>query len=661
MSFLQPLFLAGLALAALPVVIHLINQRRYQTVRWGAMMFLLAAHRMSQGFARLRQWLILLFRVLAVACLAFVIARPLAGGWLGLASAGRADTTIVLLDRSPSMQQQDASAGQTKLAAGRRQLVDMFRQLPSSRWTLIESATNRPRELESADSLERAPETGPAGASADIPTMLQAAHDYIVANQTGRTEVWICSDLRNNDWNADDARWEALRSAFAAFPQGVRFHLLTFAKRADENLAIRLTGLRRRQTESGAELFVSLRLTRTSPAAETISVPVQFELEGARSSLTVELTGDKFELRDHPLPLGEVQARGWGRVSIPADANLADNEFFFAFDPNQTRRTVIVADDAETAEALRLAASISADAGEPCTAETISPRQAATIDWNQAALILWQSALPAGETAAQLKSLVDRGGQVIFFPPQQPGTDKAFGVRWQAWQELDEEAAVDSWRGDQDLLAHAQSGMSLGVGQLALRNVCTLSGEVTPLATLRGGAPLLARAPTPRGGVYFCATTPARRDSNLASDGVVLYVMIQRALAAGAAALGEAQLRIAGDSPDPEAAASWRRLAGDASRLSTENAWQCGAYAQEDALVAVNRGEAEDQADVLDDERLASLFRGLDYVRIHEDAGDSRSLVQEIWRTFLAAMMFALIAESWLCLPRRPTATGGQP
>lgn len=156
MSFLQPLFLAGLALAALPIIIHLINQRRYQTIRWGAMMFLLAANRMSRGFARVRQWLILLLRTAAVACLAFVVARPLAGGWLSLASAGRADATIVILDRSPSMQQQDSSAGQTKLEAGRRQLVEALQQLPSSRWALIESASNKPREFESVEALERA-------------------------------------------------------------------------------------------------------------------------------------------------------------------------------------------------------------------------------------------------------------------------------------------------------------------------------------------------------------------------------------------------------------------------------------------------------------------------------------------------------------------------
>src|SRR5437763_13982012 len=106
MSFLQPLMLAALPLAALPIIIHLINQRRYQTIRWAAMMFLLAANRMSRGYAKLRQWLIMFFRMLAIAGLIFAISRPLASGWLGITAGGRADTTIILLDRSPSMRQQ---------------------------------------------------------------------------------------------------------------------------------------------------------------------------------------------------------------------------------------------------------------------------------------------------------------------------------------------------------------------------------------------------------------------------------------------------------------------------------------------------------------------------------------------------------------------------
>ncbi len=147
MSFLQPILLAALPLVALPIIIHLINQRRYQTVKWAAMMFLLAANRMSRGYARLRQWLIMAMRMAAIATLVFAVSRPLAGGWLGLAAGGKADTTIILLDRSPSMQQAGTAERGSKLETGVKQLVQTLETLGSGRWVLIESTTNRPREL----------------------------------------------------------------------------------------------------------------------------------------------------------------------------------------------------------------------------------------------------------------------------------------------------------------------------------------------------------------------------------------------------------------------------------------------------------------------------------------------------------------------------------
>ena len=149
MSFLQPWLLMGLPLIALPIVIHLINQRRFQTIRWAAMIFLLAANRMSRGYARLRQWLILAFRTLAILGLIVAISRPLSQGWLGLAAGGRADTTIILLDRSPSMSEQGRGTTDSKLQTGRSQLASSLGLLGSARWVLIESTTTEPREIES--------------------------------------------------------------------------------------------------------------------------------------------------------------------------------------------------------------------------------------------------------------------------------------------------------------------------------------------------------------------------------------------------------------------------------------------------------------------------------------------------------------------------------
>src|SRR4051794_17852303 len=142
MTFLQPLLLAALPLAALPVVIHLINQRRYQTIRWAAMIFLLAASRMSRGYAKLRQWLILAVRVLAVAGLVVSVSRPLAGGWLGRAGGGRPDTTILLLDRSPSMRQQGQGTVVSKLEAGRQQLARTLAGVGSRRGGVVERPAN---------------------------------------------------------------------------------------------------------------------------------------------------------------------------------------------------------------------------------------------------------------------------------------------------------------------------------------------------------------------------------------------------------------------------------------------------------------------------------------------------------------------------------------
>ena len=67
MSFYAPLLLLGLPLITLPILIHLINRQRHRTIAWGAMMFLLDAKRMTRGMAKLRHWLIMAMRVLAIA------------------------------------------------------------------------------------------------------------------------------------------------------------------------------------------------------------------------------------------------------------------------------------------------------------------------------------------------------------------------------------------------------------------------------------------------------------------------------------------------------------------------------------------------------------------------------------------------------------------
>lgn len=663
MSFLQPWLLLALPIAALPVIIHLINQRRFHSIQWAAMRFLLEANRLSRGYARLRQWLILLARVLAIAALVFVISRPLATGWLGLAGGGRPDTTIILLDRSASMTQQGAGRGQSKLDTGVNQLAQTLATLGSSRWILIDSVVLQPIELKSPAELTQSPNTRPTSAAADMAALLQATHDYIKINRTGQTEVWICSDLRANDWNSESGRWKGLRDSFQEFKQSVRFHLLAYPAPVAGNRAVRVTNVDRRMHADGtAALYLSLRLVRTG-SGETgkRSVPLRFDIEGARSELEVVMDGPELELKNHRIPLGGDRVRGWGRVSIPADECPADDEFYFVFDEPPPRHTLLVTEDSPESLPLELAAGSSPDPAVTSEVDVRGPDQLAAVPWEQIALLLWQAPLPQGETAEAIRQFEDRGGQIVFFPPASAGNESIYGVNWKTWQSPPEPIRIETWRGDQDLLARTQSGAALPVGELTVRRYCGLEGELTPLAKLYGGAPLLARVTTERGGVYFCAATASPADASLGTDGVALYVAIQRALVAGAAELAKAHQLAAGARFPSATADLWQRVAGSSEAMSTEYPFHAGVYSADEQMLAVNRDIAEDRPTILSDARVAELFRGLDFDRVDDQAGNMQSLAREIWRICLATMVVAMVAEAGLCLPRPPRPTGGAP
>lgn len=673
MSFLQPWMLAALPLIALPILIHLINQWRYQTKQWGAMMFLLAANRMNRGFARIRQWLILAARTLAVAGLIFAIARPLASGLLGMTGGGKTDTTIVLLDRSPSMLQQGIG-GATKLDSGRQQLANALETLGSKNWVTIDATTGQAQSFASLEAMVDSPAFQSSSATADLPKMLDSALSYLQINKPGPTEIWICSDLRESDWKAQSGTWEVTRDGFKQLPQSVRFHLLAYAQPPQNNVAIRVTEAKReRVTDNNVAentLLLSMRLSRSVDEAsdEKITLPIQIEIEGVRSEHQVELVGAQSEIRNHRLSLPASMQRGWGRVSIPADENNADNEFYFVFDDPPARRVVIVSEDRSATRALEIAAAVAPDGSATAVVEVLAPEQLDSLMLDDTALLIWQTKLPDSNTAPTIDNYVNAGGQVMFLPPSSlsSGTGAAspgrfHGVGWKSWNGSVDKVMVENWRGDQDLLAATKSGAGLPLGQLELSGFARLESEtpLTKLATLTGGEPLLARVPTSQGGIYFWSTSADPQVSSLAESGIVLFVAIQRAIERGQVALGQTAERTAGEAAEPTD--TWRQIAGAESALSTEYGSQAGVYESDQRLFAINRSMAEDQRDALDNEQVDQLFAGLPFARVDEQAGSLSGIVREIWRLFLITMIIALLVEAALCLPRVIRSSAQQP
>ena len=73
-----PLAAAGLACAAGPLLIHLLNRRRHRTVHWAAMDYLLQAMQRNRRILRIRDLILLLLRTAAVLLIGLGLAQHLA-------------------------------------------------------------------------------------------------------------------------------------------------------------------------------------------------------------------------------------------------------------------------------------------------------------------------------------------------------------------------------------------------------------------------------------------------------------------------------------------------------------------------------------------------------------------------------------------------------
>jgi hypothetical protein len=689
MTFLQPLMLIALPVAVLPVVIHLIHLYRRRQIKWAAMIFLRAAQQMNKGLSRLRQILILALRVLAVAAIILVVGRPLAGGWLGL-TGGAPDTVLILLDRSASMEQKDLATGVSKRLAGLRNIAKAINDTSASRshLVLIDSALDKPLPLDRADALLDVPQTEATDTAADIPALLQAALDYITANKTGRTDIWLLSDLQRTDWDPSSGRWQALRSAFALL-QGVRFHLLCYPQPADGDLGVTVNGVTRREGDGKAALLMDLRITRRLRSGEhpdPVDIPLRFVVNGISTAAKVTLRDSQLALDGYTIPIDQATHRGWGRVELPADAFPADNAFHFVFDDPPPLRSVIVSDDAAQTTPLTAALSAAADPERKYISCVLPVVRAAEIPWTDTALIVWQAPLPkpGDAIARQLQEFIATGHDILFLPPdpgtanlpiglpssalpsESPGNAELFGLHWQSWKvaPLAKPAAIQWWRNDSGLLANTRDGAALPVGTLEISRYCPVAGEGVPLARMAANETLLMRSAGDRtaGAAYFLGALPDPGSSSLARDGVVMFALLQRALSEGAATLGKAQQGFASATALGADPSLWHPVERADPVLPGDLPLRSGVVASGDRLIALNRPSGEDTAQTLSPAGLNDLFAGLDFRILTGALENTRSLTNEVWRTFLLCMALAILGEALLCLPpRRQKIAGDAP
>ena len=366
MSFLNPLFLFGLLAAAVPIVIHLFTRRRPRERPFPSLEFLAEVNQSEIRRLRLKQWLLLLLRTLAVAAIALAMARPALRGAGARSGAGAATTVVALVDMSGSMGAAAGASpgGQTTTLAGqaRRVVEDLLTTLGPADELLLVPYDRAPRPVSTRPSsdvarLRAATQALDAGAmTTDHRAALEfAARALAGAHALNRELFWV-SDFQAAGFPAPAG---GTAGTFAAAPAGpwaqTRVYLVPLAPRSRANVA--LTDAALTPTESGLALTVSATSFGADPGDLAVAArDVRTHDELARGFLGLPARGATSTL----LPLARVPDEG-GEVTIPDDPLPLDNRRVFAAGRSGTLRVVLREDGPPSA--LRLAL----EAGSPAS------------------------------------------------------------------------------------------------------------------------------------------------------------------------------------------------------------------------------------------------------------------------------------------------------
>ena len=221
--------LAWLGAASIPIILHLLNRRKFRETPWAAMRFLLAAIRKNHRRIRVEQWLLLAVRTLLILLVVSAMAKPFLES-LGAIPvfAGQRTHRVLVLDGSLSMAY--APAGATRFEQAKTLAAQLVRDArPGDAISLILMA-DPPRVVIGAPSANHAEVLNeledvslPHGGT-HLASTFEAVDRVLESSTIPQKEVVFLSDLQAASWRAgsgDEGLKRALEKLSSRRPRSV--------------------------------------------------------------------------------------------------------------------------------------------------------------------------------------------------------------------------------------------------------------------------------------------------------------------------------------------------------------------------------------------------------------------------------------------------------
>ena len=421
MNFLNPFFLLGLLAVAVPVVIHLINLRRPQKVQFSTLSFLNELKKSTIRKIRIKQYLLMALRALAVLFLALALARPFLPPTLTGSSSSEAPKAIgILIDNSASMSRVGA----------RGPLIEQAQKVAE---TIVDGARSDDRFLvattngeQSAINLQvasRALEsirTTDAGNTGNfISENLELLYERLQQSAMEQAIIYLITDAQKSQLQ----ELKDLTVENQAGAKQISFQLVELGDAVQQNLAVSDISLESRMLSKSSPLTVQVEVENVGEV-EAVKQFVSLEIEdrmvgqyqinlgpGERRKFLFEIVPDK---------VGDIA----GRAILDGDEITYDNTRFFVIRIPKSRSVLLLAGEEAGGQDFRSYLAPALEAAKKTNTQ-IEFREARVENIDQSELSNYDVIVLDGLKQVpeywfnDLQRFVQNGNGLLFFPSEQ--------------------------------------------------------------------------------------------------------------------------------------------------------------------------------------------------------------------------------------------------
>ena len=432
MSFMNLALVGGAAVAAIPILVHLISKSQHREVKWGAMHLIELTLKSQQRRLRFEHWLLMLLRCAIPILLALCMARPILKSTAALWSNAKT-SLLVVLDNSYSLDFK--GAGGTNFEKARDTAAELVQELQrgSDVNVVLMSDPKTPLYDTSVFNTEAVAEELQAMQAgfgqAQVSTALEHGAEQLLKMNHPHREVVLISDFQRISWPTEEGE-AALRTRVGQQLQGLEMPpnltLFHVGVEGRENVCV--------ETVSTSHLLLGIN--------QTVTVQASLRNYGERNheALRVIFHADGKPVDEQQIPLGAGERRQVRfrhsfdtpgshviEVATDADSLKADN-IFRASIPVWDKVPVLVINGAPDPEPLKgetdflqIALQPYREGGEPDLVDLLETRIINVADFNAAAIGDTRVVMLANVSQLQrsqlneLQTFVKDGGGLMIF------------------------------------------------------------------------------------------------------------------------------------------------------------------------------------------------------------------------------------------------------